>query len=508
MKQNQIRSDIVDVVKGAGINIVGALIGNSLRIFYYLFLARLLTQAELGLYSLGLTVFKLLVVVSVAGLDSGVVRFVSLYKGEQDLGRMKGVIAVALRICIPLSFLVGIGLFFLSDMVSVSIFAKPELANVLKCFSFVIPFFSVTIIFLSATQSLKLMQYKVYSRELGENILKFIFTSLFFLLGWRLYGAVFANVVSFVLVTGVTYYFIKKVFSVYEENAARKCEFRKILGFSFPNMLSEIIVRLIMWTDILMIGYFLESKDVGIYSIVSGIVWLGVVFVESFATIFNPIIADLYNRKEFSQLDSLFKTVNKWVFTTSLPFYLLVIFFARELLNIYGDGFVVGCSSLVVFGFAQIFVSAIALPGYVLIMSGRSWLNMTFNIVICCINIALNYILIPRYGIVGAAFATGFSLSSVSFLRMTAVFYHIKMQPFNSSYLKPLLAGLISICLIFFISNFNSISNQYLNMSLCIIIFFLSYILLLFAQKIDSEDLFILNLIREKLSYAFVSSTR
>ena len=116
MKQDSIKKDIVNIVKGAGINIVGNLTGNGLRILYYLFLARLLTQAELGLYSLGFTIFKLLLIVSLAGLDSAVIRFVALYKGEQNPEQMKGTIATALCVCIPLSFFVSIGLFFLSKI--------------------------------------------------------------------------------------------------------------------------------------------------------------------------------------------------------------------------------------------------------------------------------------------------------------------------------------------------------------------------------------------------------
>ncbi len=495
---NKNDKDMLHVLQGASINFLGTLLGNILRFLYVFFIAKILSQADLGLFSLGLTILKFFVVVSVAGLDSGILRFIALYRGENDHKRMKGVLDASLCISIPLSVLVGAGLFYFSELLSTTFFNKPELTEVVQLFSISIPFFTVTIIFLSALQSLKFMRYKVYTREIGENVFKFIFTAIFLLFGWRINGVVLANTVSFFFVAGLSYYFARKVFSHDSFGLQSQFEFKKLLAFSFPNSISEITVRFIMWTDIFMLGYFSESKELGIYYIVTGIIFIGVIFIESFASVFNPTIADLYNRKQISQLSDLYKIVSKWIFIASFPFYLVVIFYAKSILNIYGEGFISGALSLSVLGGAYILYTLIGLSGYVLLMIGKSWINMFTNLLGCFLNIGLNYIFIPKYGILGAALASGFSLVCVNIFRLFQVYFFVRVHPFNKAFLKPLLAGLGALSLISGFSRFVVLSNIYGDLAFGVSLFLATYAIVLFLLGFEKEDMMILDKFRNK----------
>ncbi len=501
-KQEQ---DVVQVVKGAGINFFGTLLGNLLRFLYLFFLARILSQDDLGLYSLGLTILKFLVIVSLIGLDTGVVRFMALHHGKQDFGRMKGVLNVSLFISLPLSILVATGVFAFSEIISTDFFEKPELKSVIQIFSIGIPFFTATVIFLAGMQSLKKMQYKIYTRELGENIFKCIFTPVFIFLGFQLPGVIMANVVSFVLVAGLSYFYVKKIFSGYRIETEHQREFKPLLAYSFPNSISEITVRFIMWTDIFMLGYFSESKELGIYYVVTGIIFIGVLFVESFSMVFNPTIADLYNRNEHAQLSRLYKMVSKWIFITSLPFYLLIIFYAEPILNIYGEGFVSGALSMGVLGCAYIIYALTGLSGYVLLMTGKSWVNMMTNIFGCLLNVGLNYLLIPEYGILGAAWGTGLSLIAVNLLRLIEVYYLVQVHPFSRAFSKPLFSGLAALILMVITSKWMAMTNHYLDLLIGTCLFLGVYSLGLFLFGVDEEDMAILDKLRNKLTKSYVT---
>jgi len=65
------------------------------------------------------------------------------------------------------------------------------------------------------------------------------------------------------------------------------------------------------------------------------------------------------------------------------------------------------------------------------------------------LNIFLNYFLIPKYGIVGAAIATTTSISVVNLIRLGMVLLIMKIHPYKLSYLKPLFAGLSGSFLVF-----------------------------------------------------------
>ncbi len=498
---NQVNpQDVVQVVKGAGISFFGSVLGSGLRFLYLFFLARALSEAELGLYSLGLTILKFFVIVSLVGLDTGILRFIALYRGEKDFGRMKDTLKTSLMVSMPLSLLVSVAIFSFSEMLATDFFDKPDLKIVLQVFSFAIPFFTATMIFLAVMQSLRLVQYKVYTREVSENLFKYILTPLFLLLGWKLPGVIFANVISFLLVAVLAYYFVNKVLANYQVESQKRNEFKRLLLFSLPNSISEVTIRLTMWTDIFMLGYFSKSADIGIYYVVAGIAVLGVLFVDSFATVFNPIISDFFNRGETRQLEILYKMVSKWIFVTSCPFYLILIYYAKPLLNIYGEGFMLGAPALVILGLAYIFYSLTGLAGYVLLMTGKSWINMATNTFGCLLNIGLNYFLIPKYGILGAAMATGISIVCINTIRLSEVFCLVKVHPFNLGFSKPVLSSLISLSLVYATTSALEIQNTFLATAIGISLFLTSYGITLLMLGIDQEDRLVLDQLRMKFS--------
>ena len=88
------------IAKGAGI---------VLRAFGYgsrLIIARL-GASDYGLVALGFAVMSIAATLSMVGMQSGIVRYVSFYKGKEDKGRIKGTIISALKITLPLSFILA-----------------------------------------------------------------------------------------------------------------------------------------------------------------------------------------------------------------------------------------------------------------------------------------------------------------------------------------------------------------------------------------------------------------
>lgn len=88
-------------------------------------------------------------------------------------------------------------------------------------------------------------------------------------------------------------------------------------------------------------------------------------------------------------------------------------------------------------------MSAAAGPcGTLLNMSGRVALSMIDNLAVLVGNIALNLVLIPRYGIVGAAVAWSVSLGAVNLTKFIQVRYVLGIRSVGSSWGKTLLAAI------------------------------------------------------------------
>ncbi len=497
--------DIVRLAKGAGINFCGTLLGGGLGILFTLLISRVLMVNEVGVYYLAITIINFAVMISLVGLDSGILRYISIFSGKKDIGRMKGTIISSLWLAIPVSIIVAILMFLFSRYISINLFNKPELVTVLKVFSLTIPFFVLTQIFIRVTQSLKLMHFNLYIRKLGEQILKLILTVIFLYMGWRVLGVILSNVVTIILITCISFYFMNRLIPLIGDNNKSILEFKQLTRFSFPRLFSTFFIFLIMWTDTLMLGYFSDSGDVGVYNVTTRIVILGAVILNSFNTIFSPMISDLHNREMMHQLESLFKTVTNWIFILSFPLFLILILFAKPILAIFGTGFIVGYSCLIILSIGQLINSITGPSGFMLLMSGRSYICLFNDLFVCIFNIILNYQLIPRYGISGAAIATTLSIAMVNLLRLIEVFYILNIHPYRMSYLKPLFAGLIAVSIIFVISKVTLVVDNIWLLFIFVSGFLGIYLSILLLFGLDKEDSYILKKVGNRIALPKVS---
>jgi len=132
-------------------------------------------------------------------------------------------------------------------------------------------------------------------------------------------------------------------------------------------------------------------------------------------------------------------------------------------------------------------------------MTGKSWLNMVNNVLICIVNIVLNYVLIPRHGILGAAIATGLSVATVNFLRTAQVLIIYRMHPYKMSFLKPMLAGALAWLVIVFWRGVTGSVEWHFDLILGIPLFLGSYAFVLWGLGSDREEKFILEEVRKRL---------
>jgi O-antigen/teichoic acid export membrane protein len=161
-EESYLNESLRKVVKGAGINFSGMVIGAFLGFLSRIILARWLEASDYGLISLGIAALSIASTLAMVGMTTGVTRYVSFYRAKGDEGGIKGTIVSALKISFPISLALAALLCFGSDWISIYIFHAPELSPVLKIFAFALPFLTLATIFLSATLGFEDMRYNAY----------------------------------------------------------------------------------------------------------------------------------------------------------------------------------------------------------------------------------------------------------------------------------------------------------------------------------------------------------
>jgi len=488
------------IMKGATINMVGTLVHLMLVFGYSIFLARVLSPDDLGRYFIGFAILGFLVIVALLGLDFTIWRYVPLFIGEGKTERARGVVLSSLMITFVSSLIIGGFLFLSADWLGETFFNDRELDSVFKFFAVALPFTVVARIFNASTQGLKLMRYQVLSKDLGEQGSKFLLSA--FLLSFGLVGILYANVLAAAIAALLAFIFLQSKLPVIGGYNRSFRQLRLIASFSLPLIFSTIFSFLMIWVDTLLLGYFRGPDEVGLYGIALRVAILGTLVLSSFNTMFSPFISDLYNRRELKRLGVLFSFVTKWVVTCSLPIFIIVILFADQALSLFGARFMVVSSSLMVLAVGQFINSGTGPVAGMVLMSGRAYLDLANNLLAVALNVVLCLILIPPYGIIGAAVANGVATASINVIRAVEVYLIMGVQGYNRTFLKPLLAGAVAGTLSYVIFHYFSGNAGAWLIFVLAAAFLTSYTGLLAIMGFDEEDRAMARIVKDRLDPA------
>jgi len=422
-EESYLNESLRKIAKGAGFVLVGTIIGRAFGYGSRLIIARL-GASDYGLVALGFAVMSIVATLSLVGIQSGIVRYVSFYKGKEDKGRIKGTIISALKITLPLSLFFAFILFWYASWISIHVFHDANLTSILKIFAVGVPFFVLAQNLLSATVGFQDMRYRVYAENIFQEPLKLAAIVIFLLLGLGVVGAAWGWVFAIMVTPFLASYFLeKKVFPIFKTKVKAVSVDKELFAFSFPLLFAGIAGMIMGWTDTLMLGYFSSSADVGIYNAALPTAQLIRGIPAAFVAIFFPVVSELYARNKIEDLRRTYSAVTKWMLALIFPIFLLVLLFPEQIIKIlFGAEYVAGATALSILVFGFMIYAAIGPSGAILRSYGRTKIVMMTNYIGAVINFGLNFLLIPIYGVNGAAVATGFSLALLYILLFVWLF--------------------------------------------------------------------------------------
>lgn len=388
-----VSSSIMVIVVGMVLNII---VGNSFR------------AQGLGLYSMTLTVLLITSIIASFGIHSAITKYTAQYKGDTD--KTNQLVSTGFVLMFSSGICFTIIVFVLSPLFA-SIFKMPELKECIRVVALTFTFFIVNKGLLGFLNGLREMKKYAIIESL-RYIFILILTVISFLLFHSLRGVIFAfplaeSLLFFILLIICRKHF-KFNFTRFRENTV------KLVKFGTPMLFSGMIGQLNSKIDLLLIGYFLMDKDVGIYTVAIMFARGLMIFPSAVQRVTNPVITEFYYNESFQKIENLVSNVMKYSFIILSVVAILLSFFFKDITAIIYPGkvefvnAVIPCQILLL---GMIFYGTTGAVGTAVSSSiGRPDIAFKLGGVILIINSAFNYILIPKYGIIGAAIATGISL--------------------------------------------------------------------------------------------------
>lgn len=208
--------------------------------------------------------------------------------------------------------------------------------------------------------------------------------------------------------------------------AAPTVRIRAALPFMWLGMLYLLNNR----TDLIMLGALKGAHAAGIYSVAARAAEFVTFFLTAANMVIAPRVARLFQEGERALLQRLISSAAWRILSVSIPVALLFIVAARTLLTyLYGAEYAEGAIALRILAAAQLVSVAVGPTASILNMTGHEKLSALGVGLSVVLNIVLNAVLIPLYGVKGAAFATGISLVACNTLLWYWIRRHLGLRP-------------------------------------------------------------------------------
>ena len=157
-----------------------------------------------------------------------------------------------------------------------------------------------------------------------------------------------------------------------------------MISFSAVAFGVSFLEYLMSQADKILIGFYLNAREVGIYAVAMALVAFLPIVLQSVNQIFSPTIADLYARGQIELLGRIFQTLTKWILGFTMPLAAGMVIFAPALMRIFGRDFEIGSAVLVIGTLGQLINCAVGSVGYLLLMSGNQRSLIRIQAVMAC----------------------------------------------------------------------------------------------------------------------------
>ncbi len=387
------------------VKISGLLVSFILQIM----LARTLGVAEFGVYSFVITLVVFSSSVSALGMDKSIIRFLPEYLSKNEIDSLSSFMFFSLK---TMLISLAITLVFLILFQPVFSNLSVPIGNLLLFLMGILVLSSVPTSYMMGL--LLAMKKPVISQAPSlfvKPVLLLLFIFLYFFINA---GALKASdmLIANALVSIIVLFFYILIIR-HSDSAVLKLPacgmycynkdwWSTSIGFLVITMCNLIITQ----TDIIMIGSILSPESVAHYMIAVKVSSLLTFFLVSVNTVVAPLISESFHGNNRAGLVKIVNIASKIITITTLVAAVVIVLGADYILQLFGEEYLSVKNVLIVLCIGHCINALTGPVSYLVSMTGHQAYVIKILAASAVINVALNWVFINQYGIIGAAYAT------------------------------------------------------------------------------------------------------
>lgn len=195
------------------------------------------------------------------------------------------------------------------------------------------------------------------------------------------------------------------------------------LAFSSPLFVATLSTQISTYADRFLLSVFHSARETGLYSLVYSLVVTGVfAWGALIGDVLKPYATEYHNRQQISQRDGVINLMLKYAYLVTIPLVVFILGVRIELLQLLAKSEFATSEDIVPVLLVAPVVIILAIPlRLILLLQEKTRLFASTSIAGAVFNTLLNVLLIPKYGLLGAAWASAFAFSAVLVLSYLSV---------------------------------------------------------------------------------------
>jgi len=371
-----------------------------------LLIARMVSVHAYGVYAYVSAWMVVLAYVSALGFDMALLRFVPTYEAVRDWQRLCGVIQYGQR----RAGAVGLAVVVIGICIVLLRAEASPLRDTLLVGLWLVPVWALLWIRCSVVRAFgAVVAALTPDRVVRDGFLVVLVGAATFGLGWKMDAAMVMTATLISSLAGLALAslamqrmrpsVLKYVVPEYDAALWR----RTVVPLVIIGAAEPLLNR----TGVILLGWFDQTKEAGIYSLVFNIGFVVALPKIAINTLFAPTISSLFARKEQAMLQGLVTTAASWTLAASACIAFILFVLAQPFLEWFGPGYEAGVPALRILLIAQVIAVGAGSQMFVMIMTGHERGAALLLVAHTAGNAALSAWLIGLLGLNGAAIATG-----------------------------------------------------------------------------------------------------
>lgn len=412
--------------RGVGITFTIQIAGVGAAYFLQVFLARWMGAVEYGKFAYVFSWVTLLSVLAGLGLDTALLRFIPQYRASKEPGLMRGMMKWSRQRTLGAGLVIA-----LLACGTAAWFAPPQYSTPLMLGVWMIPLVALMNLYTGASRALRRVAIAFVPSLVGRPLLLLGGACILFLLHGRIdsrqvlivaLGTVFLVVVFQGLV-------VRRDLFSWVEDARLETHSGEWSRVAIPLLLSSGFGMLITQAGVLMVGTISGPAEAGIYNAAIKTALLINFIVIAVNTFAAPMFAALHSQGRHDELQQLLTRAAHMMFWPSLAIAAVMLAFSGTVLGLFGQEFVAARAAMAVLIGGQLVNAGVGVAGRLTDLTGHQRRSAWIRGASAALTVLLGAVLIPFFGVLGAAIASASALSASNIWLHRLAVRNLGMRP-------------------------------------------------------------------------------